>query len=103
MKKTLNIDGQLFKEAKVASGATTDTDTVRLGLESAGEECGLSERPRTMCPDAVRSRRLNAGWLDGRGRCGAEGGHSNLAGVIEHVDDVVIESHDGSFAIRGQN
>jgi Arc/MetJ family transcription regulator len=34
MKKTLNIDDNLFKEAKVASGATTDTDTVRLGLEA---------------------------------------------------------------------
>ena len=34
MKKTLNIDDELFKEAKVACGATTDTATVRLGLES---------------------------------------------------------------------
>lgn len=33
MKKTLNINDQLFQEAKLASGATTDTDTVRLGLE----------------------------------------------------------------------
>ena len=34
MKKTLNIDTQLIKEAKLACGATTDTDTVRLGLEA---------------------------------------------------------------------
>jgi Arc/MetJ family transcription regulator len=34
MKKTLHIDEALLKEAKVASGATTDTDTVRLGLEA---------------------------------------------------------------------
>jgi Bacterial antitoxin of type II TA system, VapB len=34
MKKTLNIDGKLFEEAKAACGATTDTETVRLGLES---------------------------------------------------------------------
>jgi Arc/MetJ family transcription regulator len=34
MKKTLNIDDQLFEEAKAACGATTDTETVRLGLES---------------------------------------------------------------------
>ena len=33
MKKTLNVDGKLFQEAKVACGATTDTETVRLGLE----------------------------------------------------------------------
>jgi Arc/MetJ family transcription regulator len=34
MKKTLNIDEKLFEEAKAACGATTDTETVRLGLES---------------------------------------------------------------------
>ncbi len=34
VKKTLNIDDQLFKEAKAACGATTDTETVRLGLEA---------------------------------------------------------------------
>ena len=34
MKKTLNIDDALFREAKLACGATTDTDTVRLGLEA---------------------------------------------------------------------
>ena len=34
MKKTLNIDDELFNEAKQACGATTDTDTVRLGLEA---------------------------------------------------------------------
>jgi Arc/MetJ family transcription regulator len=34
MKKTFHIDENLFKEAKVACGATTDTETVRLGLEA---------------------------------------------------------------------
>lgn len=34
MKKTLNIDEKLFQEAKAACGATTDTETVRLGLEA---------------------------------------------------------------------
>jgi hypothetical protein len=34
MKKTFNIDADLFREAKVASGAATDTETVRLGLEA---------------------------------------------------------------------
>ena len=33
MKKTLHIDDRLLREAKAASGAKTDTDTVRLGLE----------------------------------------------------------------------
>ena len=34
MKKTLNVDDQLFQEAKAACGATTETETVRLGLEA---------------------------------------------------------------------
>jgi Arc/MetJ family transcription regulator len=32
MKKTLHIDDRLLREARLASGAKTDTDTVRLGL-----------------------------------------------------------------------
>jgi Arc/MetJ family transcription regulator len=34
MKKTFNVDEKLFKEARAACGATTDTETVRLGLEA---------------------------------------------------------------------
>lgn len=34
MKKTLNVDEQLFREAKAACGAATDTETVRLGLQA---------------------------------------------------------------------
>jgi hypothetical protein len=34
MKKTFNIDDNLFRDAKSACGAETDTDTVRLGLEA---------------------------------------------------------------------
>lgn len=34
MKKTLNINEALLAEAREASGSTTDTDTVRLGLEA---------------------------------------------------------------------
>jgi hypothetical protein len=34
MKKTLHIDDGLLEEAKSASGARTDTETVRLGLEA---------------------------------------------------------------------
>jgi hypothetical protein len=34
MKKTFNIDQDLFDEAKAACGATTDTETIRLGLEA---------------------------------------------------------------------
>jgi Arc/MetJ family transcription regulator len=34
MKKTLHIDDELFCAAKKACGASTDTETVRLGLEA---------------------------------------------------------------------
>ena len=34
MKKTFNVDDKLFKEAKAACRATTDTETIRLGLEA---------------------------------------------------------------------
>lgn len=34
MKKTLNIDDSLLAEAKAACGGTTDTQTIRLGLEA---------------------------------------------------------------------
>jgi Arc/MetJ family transcription regulator len=34
MKKTLNVDEELLTEAKRASGAATDTEAVRLGLQA---------------------------------------------------------------------
>jgi Bacterial antitoxin of type II TA system, VapB len=34
MKKTLRVDQTLLSEAKKACGATTDTETVRRGLEA---------------------------------------------------------------------
>lgn len=34
MKKTLHIDEALLSKARAASGASTDTETVRLGLEA---------------------------------------------------------------------
>jgi len=34
MNKTLNIDEQLLKDARVACGSDSDTETVRLGLEA---------------------------------------------------------------------
>lgn len=34
MKKTLHIDEELLREARDASGATSDTETVRLGLQA---------------------------------------------------------------------
>jgi Arc/MetJ family transcription regulator len=34
MKKTLHIDDTLLREARAATGAKTDTETVKLGLEA---------------------------------------------------------------------
>ena len=34
MKKTLHVNEELLRQAKAASGAATDTETVRLGLEA---------------------------------------------------------------------
>jgi len=47
MKKTLNIDDDLFKQAKAACGAATDTETVRLGLEALVRRAAY-ERLRTL-------------------------------------------------------
>lgn len=67
MKKTLNIDDNLFAEAKAACGATTDTETVRLGLEAlvrhaayqrlrtfAGTEPDAEDVPRRREPPATK-------------------------------------------------
>ena len=47
MKKTLNVDGKLFQGAEVACGATTDTETVRLGLEALARHAAY-ERLRAL-------------------------------------------------------
>lgn len=64
MKKTLHIDEHLLRDAKSASGAKTDTDTVRLGLEALVRH-GAYERLRALRgsdPSAreVRRRRERA-------------------------------------------
>jgi Arc/MetJ family transcription regulator len=47
MKKTLHIDESLLREARSASGAKTDTETVRLGLEALVRR-GAYERLRAL-------------------------------------------------------
>jgi Arc/MetJ family transcription regulator len=47
MKKTLHIDEHLLRDARSASGAKTDTDTVRLGLEALVRR-GSYERLRAL-------------------------------------------------------
>jgi len=57
MKKTLNIDDELLREAKASSGAATDTDTVRLGLEALVRH-GAYERLRALRGSDPRARQI---------------------------------------------
>jgi Arc/MetJ family transcription regulator len=47
MKKTLHIDDSLLREARSVSGARSDTDAVRLGLEALVRQ-GAYERLRAL-------------------------------------------------------
>ena len=66
MKKTLHIDEALLRDARSASGARTDTETVRLGLEALIRQ-GAYERLR-----ALRGKEPRAGEVrrrrEGSGR-----------------------------------
>jgi Arc/MetJ family transcription regulator len=61
MKKTLHIDDQLLRDARSATGANTDTETVRLGLEALVRRAAY-ERLRSLrgsepkAPDTPRRR-----------------------------------------------
>jgi hypothetical protein len=57
MKKTLHIDDQLLREARAASGARTDTDTVRLGLEALVRQAAY-ERLRALRGSEPRAREV---------------------------------------------
>jgi Bacterial antitoxin of type II TA system, VapB len=58
MKKTLHIDEQLLRAAKSAAGAKTDTDTVRLGLESLIRRAAY-ERLRALRGSEPRARDIH--------------------------------------------
>ena len=57
MKKTLNIDDVLLRDAKSASGAKTDTATVRLGLEALIRQAAY-KRLRTLRGSEPRAREV---------------------------------------------
>jgi Arc/MetJ family transcription regulator len=57
MKKTLHIDGKLLAEARAVSGATTDTETVRLGLEALLRRAAY-ERLRALRGSEPAARRI---------------------------------------------
>jgi hypothetical protein len=55
MKKTLHIDDDLLREARAASGARSDTDTVRLGLEALVRQAAY-DRLRALRGSEPRAR-----------------------------------------------
>jgi len=70
MKKTLHIDESLLKEARSASGAKNDTDTVRLGLQALVRQAAY-ERLR-----ALRGKEPKATDVPRRREAGATSKHS---------------------------
>ena len=57
MKKTLHIDDALLQNARSASGANTDTDTIRLGLEALIREAAY-QRLRALRGSEPRARKV---------------------------------------------
>jgi Arc/MetJ family transcription regulator len=57
MKKTLHIDDRLLQEARSASGARTDTETVRLGLEALVRQAAY-QRLRALRGSEPRAREV---------------------------------------------
>lgn len=55
MKKTLHVDERLLREARAASRATTDTETIRLGLEALVRR-GAYERLRALRGSEPKAR-----------------------------------------------
>jgi Arc/MetJ family transcription regulator len=57
MKKTPDVDDELLKNARRASGATTDTETIRLELESLVRHAAY-ERLRALRGSEPRARQV---------------------------------------------
>jgi hypothetical protein len=69
MKKTMHVDEHLLRDAREASGARTDTDTVRLGLEALVRKAAY-ERVRVLRgsePQAVDTPRRREPSSSARG------------------------------------
>jgi Arc/MetJ family transcription regulator len=58
MKKTLLIDDALLRDARSASGAQTDTDTVRLGLKALIRQAAY-QRLRALRGSEPRAREVS--------------------------------------------
>jgi hypothetical protein len=66
-KKTFNIDNKLFLEAKSACGATTDTETIRLGLEALVRHAAYQRARALMGSEPFAQdvpRRRERPWLE---------------------------------------
>ena len=74
MKKTMNIDAKLLKEAKAACGATTDTDAVPAGPRSPGATCRLPA-PTIICRKPERQ-------VQGRSASPREARGQTIRGVV---------------------
>jgi Arc/MetJ family transcription regulator len=55
MKKTLHVDETLLAQARAATGASTDTETVRLGLEALVRHAAY-ERLRSLLGSEPRAK-----------------------------------------------
>lgn len=67
MKKTLHIDEELLRHAKIACHANTDTETVRLGLEALVRHAAY-ERLRALRGAEPRARDVPRRREHSRGR-----------------------------------
>jgi hypothetical protein len=55
MKRTFHLDAKLFKEARLACGAVTDTQTIHMGLEALVRHAAY-ERLRSLIGSEPRAR-----------------------------------------------
>lgn len=92
MKKTLNIGDGLLKEAKVACGASTDTEAVRLGLEALVRHAAY-ERLRAFCGTEPHARNTPTTER------GLQQSAESPDGLRRHLCIAIFLEKSGSFAL----
>ena len=70
MKKTLHIDEKLLSEAKLASGAVTDTDTATVTIHLDGSTASVSPKPGETLLESARRAGLAPPFSCEAGNCG---------------------------------
>jgi hypothetical protein len=90
VKKTLHVDENLLKEAKLACSAETDTETIRLGLETLIRHAAYQRLRKLLGTEheARRHRRKPAVKLEGIFDLGASGGSD----VARNKDVIIAEA-----------